>query len=116
MSHDNNPEEKFYIDLGIDEKTAKRLCGSPGGIWYDFLAVIYPCLLFVFIALFIFDAIDLKSFLLLFLIWFAGNLICNYLHHICENIKLNSIGFLKLQEIIYEKIDTIIEQLQKSDN
>ena len=36
MLFDNNPEEKFYIDLGIDEKTAKKLCGTPGGIWYSF--------------------------------------------------------------------------------
>lgn len=116
MLNDNNPEEKFYIDLGIDEKTTKRLCGSPGGIWYDFMVIFYRCLLFVFIAFFIFDVIDLKSFLLLFLVWFAGDLVCNFLHHIFTNIKINSIGILKLQEITNEKIDTIIEQLRKSDN
>jgi hypothetical protein len=109
-------KKKFYIDLGIDEKTAKKLCGNPGGIWYDFKAIIYLCFPFVFIALFIFDVIDLKSFLLLFLIWFVGDLVCNFLHHILKNIQFSSVGIIKLQEITNEKIDTIIEQLRKSDN
>ena len=116
MFYNNNPEEKFYIDLGIDEKIAKKLCGSPGGIWYDFKTIIYGCLPLVFIALLIFDVIDMKSFLLLFLIWFAGDLLCNFLHHIFTNIKFNSIGILRLHEITNEKIDIIIEQLRKSDN
>ena len=115
MLNDNGPEEKFYIELGIDEKTAKRLCGLPGGFWYGFKVIFYSCLIFVFIGLLIFDVIDLKSFLFLFLIWFVGDLVCNFLHHIFTNIKINSIAILKLQEITNEKIDTIIKQLQKND-
>ena len=116
MLCNNNDEEKFYIDLGLDEKTAKRLCGSPGGIWFSFKAIFYGCLPFVFIALFVFDVIDLKALLLLSLIWFVGDLICNFLHHIFNFIKMSSIVIPKSIEITNKNIDTITEALRRSDN
>jgi hypothetical protein len=111
MLRDNNFEERFNSDLGIDEETAEKFSGTPGGIWYDLRIIIYYCLAPVFIVLFILNLIDLKSFLLLFLIWLAGDLVGNFLHHIFMFIRLNSLVSLKLQEKIHDKIDKILEQL-----
>lgn len=116
MWYNKNLEEKFYTDLGIDEKTAEKLCGNPGGIWYNFLTIFYGCLPLVFIALFVFDVIDLKSLFLFSLIWFVGNLVCNYLHHIFNVILSSSIVIPKMIEITNENIDKITEALRRRDN
>ena len=112
----NDPEEKFYAALGLDEKTAEKFSRPAGGLWYGFLSIFYGCLPFVFIALFVFDVIDLKFLLLLSLIWFVGNLICNYLHHILNYVQMSSLLIPKMMEISKTNIDKMVENIHRNDN
>lgn len=116
MWRNADPEEEFYINLGIDGETAKKLSGGPGGIWYNLKVIFYGCLPFVFIALFVIDVIDLKSLLLLSLIWFVGNHICELLFRIFMTIKMSSMGICKSIEITNKKIDVIIETFRSRDD